>query len=206
MTMCWNENTGAVDEFVDNKLAAYGVETLKNVSAAQKETGTAFFVAVGLHRPHLPWDVPVAYYDLYGSTNITLADHNQPPLNYNITGAQQWSWDPQSGSVTTLPPFLYHTMCSGTLVGCVVPVYITLNGPHALALHQCRLGDSQQIYFMLTCPTLTTHLSLKATALRAFEAIRRKLFRVRFWCCSSAPARTNQAAFVLSLSCSSAVF
>ena len=151
--MCWNENTGAVDEFIDNKLAAHGVETLKNVSAAQKETGTAFFVAVGLHRPHLPWDVPVAYYDLYGSTNITLADHNQPPLNYNITGAQQWSWDPQSGCVTPLSP----PPPPSTTQGAPGPWWdasspcITLNGYHALALHQCHLGDSQQIYFMLTC-------------------------------------------------------
>lgn len=28
---------------------------------------------------------------------IELADHNQIPSNYNITGAEPWSWDPQSG-------------------------------------------------------------------------------------------------------------
>ena len=26
---------------------------------------------------------------------VGLADHASPPVNYNITGAQQWSWDPQ---------------------------------------------------------------------------------------------------------------
>lgn len=100
MSMCWNENENSQDMFIDNKLAAHGVATLTNVSAQQKATGQPFFVAVGLHRPHLPWDVPEEYYELYtaaGRKPIALADHNQPPVNYNITGAQDWSWDPQSG-------------------------------------------------------------------------------------------------------------
>ena len=28
---------------------------------------------------------------------IVLADHNLPPIDYNITGAEPWSWDPESG-------------------------------------------------------------------------------------------------------------
>lgn len=61
----WNENENSQDMFIDNKLAAHGVATLTNVSAQQKATGQPFFVAVGLHRPHLPWDVPEEYYELY---------------------------------------------------------------------------------------------------------------------------------------------
>lgn len=94
MTMCWNENNNSESMFVDNKLAANAVEVLRNVSKLNQP----FFVAVGLHRPHLPWDVPEKYYALYEAAEIIpLANFSKPPKNYNITGAQPWSWDPQSG-------------------------------------------------------------------------------------------------------------
>ncbi len=48
-------------------------------------------------RPHLPWVTPKKYYDLYNTTNITLADYDKRPVNYNVTGAATYSWDPQSG-------------------------------------------------------------------------------------------------------------
>lgn len=50
---------------------------------------------MGLHRPHLPWDVPEEYFNLYPPGTLALADHNKPPANYGA--AANWSWDPQSG-------------------------------------------------------------------------------------------------------------
>lgn len=38
-----------------------------------------------------PWDVPEKYFAMY--PNVSLADHNQPPLNYEA--ARNYSWDPQ---------------------------------------------------------------------------------------------------------------
>ena len=93
MTMCWNENESPDETFVDMQLAAHAVETLQNASTM----GVPFFVAVGYHRPHLPWDVPQHFYDLYPDGDIQLADHNTPPSDYNVTGAEPWSWDPESG-------------------------------------------------------------------------------------------------------------
>ena len=56
---------------------------MQNASADLTASGTPFFVAVGLHRPHLPWDVPARWYDLYpAAEDIKLADHNQPPVDY----------------------------------------------------------------------------------------------------------------------------
>eukprot|EP00045_Choanoeca_perplexa_P005119 m.43612 g.43612 ORF g.43612 m.43612 type:complete len:528 (+) comp12941_c0_seq1:66-1649(+) len=78
-------------DLIDGKLALHAVDVLQQAQAQDKP----FFVAVGLHRPHLPWNVLQKYYDLYPPSQIHLADHNQPPVNYGP--AQQWSWDPESG-------------------------------------------------------------------------------------------------------------
>ena len=93
MTMCWNENTQEDDGYyVDTANARHGVAIMRNASKSSQP----FFIAVGIHRPHLPWDVPAHYYSLYPSAEETaLADHNTMPKNYGA--AQQWSWDPQSG-------------------------------------------------------------------------------------------------------------
>lgn len=80
--------------FTDGMIAAHAASVLRNVSQA----AAPFFVAVGFHRPHLPWVVPNKYFELYPAEDqIPLADFSLPPIDYNVTGAQQWSWDPQSG-------------------------------------------------------------------------------------------------------------
>lgn len=92
VTMCWNENDNRNNDlYLDGMIASHGVATLRNATSRQP-----FFVAVGLHRPHLPWDVPQQFYDLYPE-DVGLADHCGKPVDYNVTGAEQWSWDPQSG-------------------------------------------------------------------------------------------------------------
>jgi iduronate 2-sulfatase len=98
-TNCGVANPEADDEkYSDGKTTAHGVEVLRNASKNFDDNAQPFFIALGLHRPHLPWIVPKKYFDLYpADEDIKLADHNKPPTNYNVTGAQQWSWDPQSG-------------------------------------------------------------------------------------------------------------
>lgn len=103
MSMCWTERGPEADEslFIDSMVADHAVETLRNISrqrreAAPSNTDSPFFVAVGLHRPHLPWDVPGKYYDLYPpATEIPLANVSTPPENWG--DARTWAWDPQSG-------------------------------------------------------------------------------------------------------------
>ena len=79
--------------YTDGQTAAHAVKVLRNVSARAEP----FFVAVGFHRPHLPWVVPARYFEMYPPASIKLARNNTMPARYNATGAQQWSWDPQSG-------------------------------------------------------------------------------------------------------------
>lgn len=95
-TNCGVADTNNDDaEYTDGKTALHAIQTLRNVSVAAKATNpTPFFMAVGFHRPHLPWVVPSKYFDMYNGTDIKPALHNQRPLHYNVTGAQQWSWVP----------------------------------------------------------------------------------------------------------------
>lgn len=53
----------------DESIVDYGIKVL---GQTHKEP---FFVAVGLHKPHMPWDVPMKYYDLFPLDSIQL-----PPI------------------------------------------------------------------------------------------------------------------------------
>ena len=46
------------DNYSDGKITQHAVETLRNASRNLKLTAQPFFVAVGIHRPHLPWITP----------------------------------------------------------------------------------------------------------------------------------------------------
>jgi arylsulfatase A-like enzyme len=48
------------------KIVQYGVDQL------QKKHDKPFFLAVGLHKPHMPWNVPRKYYDMHPASQIKL--------------------------------------------------------------------------------------------------------------------------------------
>jgi arylsulfatase A-like enzyme len=50
----------------DENIIDYGIEKLK------ARHDKPFFVAVGLHKPHMPWNVPKKYYDLFPLEDIQL--------------------------------------------------------------------------------------------------------------------------------------
>ncbi len=56
------------DELHDWKIVQYGIDELK------KPHDRPFFLAIGLHKPHMPWNVPRKYYDMH-----PLADIKLPP-------------------------------------------------------------------------------------------------------------------------------
>lgn len=56
------------------KIVNYGIEQL------QKNHDKPFFLAVGLHKPHMPWNVPRKYYDMHPLNDINLPPYREDDL------------------------------------------------------------------------------------------------------------------------------
>jgi arylsulfatase A-like enzyme len=63
----WEEATCADDDLVDGGFARAAVAWLE-----RRDPAKPFFLAVGFHRPHLPFVAPAKYFDLYPFDQITL--------------------------------------------------------------------------------------------------------------------------------------
>lgn len=63
------------DAYFDGRIAAKSIEDLQ----AFKESGESFFLAVGFKKPHLPFNAPTRYWDLYAPEDIQLADNPYAP-------------------------------------------------------------------------------------------------------------------------------
>jgi arylsulfatase A-like enzyme len=75
-------STGFDSLYFDNKVLNKSINDLKRLAKADKP----FFLGVGFHKPHLPFNAPKRFYDLYDSVQI--ADNryfpeNMPPLVKN---------------------------------------------------------------------------------------------------------------------------
>ena len=54
------------EDFVDYKTVSYGIEQL------QKKHDKPFLLTIGLHKPHMPWNVPQKYFDMHPLDQIEL--------------------------------------------------------------------------------------------------------------------------------------
>ena len=57
------------------KITGYAIEQLK------KKQDKPFFLACGLHKPHMPWNVPVKYYDIHPLKDIKLPSYLKNDLD-----------------------------------------------------------------------------------------------------------------------------
>jgi iduronate 2-sulfatase len=67
------------DEYADGRVA---VETMKRLQAAQlrrKQHGTAFFIAAGFVRPHLPFSAPKKYWDMHDPEKLPTPTFEEHP-------------------------------------------------------------------------------------------------------------------------------
>ncbi|MEI6232652.1 MAG: sulfatase [Planctomycetota bacterium] len=62
-------------DLVDFHIADYGIEQLG------KPHDKPFFLAVGLHKPHMPWYVPKKYFDMFPLDSIKLPPYLETDLN-----------------------------------------------------------------------------------------------------------------------------
>ena len=75
----------------------YFVEKLQQISGEALAGEKPFFFALGFHKPHMPWDAPQEFYDLYPEEDVDL------PLNpYIPEDMPESAWLPFRG-VTSYP-------------------------------------------------------------------------------------------------------
>ncbi len=75
------------DAYTDGALCNHGLELMDSLA----DIDDPFFLAVGFHRPHLPFVAPAEYWDLYDRSDFTTADFqkqatNSPDLAYHNSG------------------------------------------------------------------------------------------------------------------------
>src|SRR6266540_2905199 len=56
------------------KIVSYGIDRLR------EKRDQPLFLAVGLHKPHMPWNVPRKYYDLHPLDKIELPPYREDDL------------------------------------------------------------------------------------------------------------------------------
>jgi len=83
--------------YYDGAMADLGVELIEELSAADKP----FFLAVGFKKPHLPFNAPKTYWDLYDRQSVELATFRDIPA-----GSPEFHFQPgwELRSYATIPP------------------------------------------------------------------------------------------------------
>lgn len=89
----WHSFNRPDDKLNDGMIADNAVKVLQQLKQNRTRKGDKrpFFMAVGFHKPHLPFYCPSKYYDLYPSVaEILLPDNPDPPTNYPPIAYSIW--------------------------------------------------------------------------------------------------------------------
>jgi iduronate 2-sulfatase len=93
--------------YVDGAIANKAVEVLENIDTSQP-----FFLAVGFKRPHLPFNAPTKYWDLYDEGEIQLAEFRTKSKN-PVDIAYKGGWEINSYK---MPGIEYNENDEGLLI------------------------------------------------------------------------------------------
>ena len=74
----WASVDASESEFVDGMIADKAIEVLSQVGDGEL-AGKPLFLAVGFHKPHLPFTAPKKFFDLYAPSEIELPENRYPP-------------------------------------------------------------------------------------------------------------------------------
>ena len=72
----WEELNFPERNFPDAQIATHAATTISNLKNEK------FFIAVGFHKPHLPFVFPKGYLDLYPESSINIAANPSPPTDF----------------------------------------------------------------------------------------------------------------------------
>ncbi len=114
-----HDGAGPAYEMLDGEDSVYfdGKTTQKSLKDLErlKAMGQPFFLAVGFLKPHLPFNVPVKYWEMYGPDEIQMPPNPFPPENapaaslHNWGELRQYAGIPQDGPLPdTLAQKLIH--------------------------------------------------------------------------------------------------
>ncbi|HEC42865.1 MAG TPA: iduronate sulfatase [Bacteroides sp.] len=71
----WERFDGADDKYFDGRIARKSINDLQKLKAG----GRPFFLAVGFLKPHLPFNAPAKYWDMYEADEIVLPGNDSLP-------------------------------------------------------------------------------------------------------------------------------
>jgi len=77
------------EAYYDGRVAAAAVATLRQIK------DKPFFLAVGFWKPHLPFNAPKRYWDLYKREHIELPPNPNPPVDVPPLALQEYQIDPK---------------------------------------------------------------------------------------------------------------
>jgi arylsulfatase A-like enzyme len=80
------DDNATYSKIQDGILTDHTVETIAKLNNGTWNVGPGptqrpFFLAVGFHKPHLPWWVPSRFFELYPDDSIDIAPHPLPPID-----------------------------------------------------------------------------------------------------------------------------
>lgn len=85
------------NHYPDGQVTEMAIDALKGFA----ESGEPFFLAAGFFKPHLPFNAPQKYWDLYEEMDLVLADNPFPPKD--APAAAMHGWHELRGMYTGIP-------------------------------------------------------------------------------------------------------